>query len=92
MIIPIRCFTCGKVIADLWPKYIELVNKYNKENEQYDKDIDDTELLDKNYTLSDNHSDTPQKKAMDFLQLDRYCCRRHFLCHVDIVKTSYNLD
>ncbi|KAF7845783.1 hypothetical protein BT93_L0676 [Corymbia citriodora subsp. variegata] len=25
MIIPIRCFSCGKVIADLWERYIELL-------------------------------------------------------------------
>ena len=71
MIIPVRCFTCGKVIADLWPKYIELVNQYNKENGEYNKKIDDTELLDKDYTLNNNHPDTAQKKAMDFLQLNR---------------------
>ncbi|MHA1230623.1 MAG: DNA-directed RNA polymerase subunit N [Candidatus Helarchaeota archaeon] len=27
MIIPIRCFTCGKVIADKWEIYEERVNK-----------------------------------------------------------------
>lgn len=25
MIIPVRCFTCGNVIADLWHEYTELV-------------------------------------------------------------------
>lgn len=24
MLIPIRCFTCGKVLADKWLKYVEL--------------------------------------------------------------------
>jgi len=24
MIIPVRCFTCGKVIGDIWDKYVEL--------------------------------------------------------------------
>ena len=27
MIIPIRCFSCGKPIAHLWEKYIERVSK-----------------------------------------------------------------
>ena len=25
MIIPVRCFTCGKVVGDKWQKYLELV-------------------------------------------------------------------
>lgn len=28
MIIPVRCFTCGKVIGNLWDKYNELVKEY----------------------------------------------------------------
>ncbi|ABW97863.1 rpb10 (nucleomorph) [Hemiselmis andersenii] len=27
MIIPIRCFTCGKIIGNKWDIYIELLNK-----------------------------------------------------------------
>ena len=27
MIIPIRCWSCGKPIAHLWEKYVERVNK-----------------------------------------------------------------
>jgi DNA-directed RNA polymerase subunit N (RpoN/RPB10) len=27
MIIPIRCFTCGKIIGNKWEIYIELLNK-----------------------------------------------------------------
>jgi DNA-directed RNA polymerase I, II, and III subunit RPABC5 len=27
MIIPIRCFTCGKIIGNKWDVYIELLNK-----------------------------------------------------------------
>lgn len=27
MIIPIRCFSCGKVIADLWERYLHLIEK-----------------------------------------------------------------
>lgn len=26
MIIPIRCFSCGKVIADLYEKYVDLIS------------------------------------------------------------------
>ncbi|KAK0657554.1 DNA-directed RNA polymerases I/II/III subunit 10 [Cercophora newfieldiana] len=27
MIIPIRCFSCGKVTADLWERYIRMVEE-----------------------------------------------------------------
>ncbi len=36
MIIPVRCFTCGKVIGNLWNKYIEL-NKIQSTEETLDQ-------------------------------------------------------
>ena len=32
MIIPIRCFTCHKVIADKWEEYKRLVEENNKDD------------------------------------------------------------
>ena len=32
MIIPIRCFTCGKCISNIWPKYIEELEKLNEQS------------------------------------------------------------
>ncbi|KAF2203416.1 DNA-directed RNA polymerases N/8 kDa subunit superfamily [Delitschia confertaspora ATCC 74209] len=26
MIIPVRCFSCGKVIGDLWERYLQLID------------------------------------------------------------------
>ncbi|GAB7329742.1 hypothetical protein MBLNU13_g01472t1 [Cladosporium sp. NU13] len=26
MIIPVRCFSCGKVVGDLWTKYVKLID------------------------------------------------------------------
>ena len=33
MIIPVRCFTCNKLIADKWLKYIDLVEKSKKKDD-----------------------------------------------------------
>lgn len=52
MIIPIRCFTCGKVLADKWEYYLKKVNELenNKENDKYfeepfkEKILDELEL------------------------------------------------
>jgi DNA-directed RNA polymerase I, II, and III subunit RPABC5 len=30
MIIPVRCFTCGKVIGNKWESYLELKDKYDE--------------------------------------------------------------
>ncbi|KAK0666152.1 8 kDa subunit-domain-containing protein [Cercophora samala] len=37
MIIPIRCFSCGKVVGDLWEKFVVLIE---------DKGLPDGEALD----------------------------------------------
>lgn len=38
MLIPVRCFTCGKIIGHMWNDYIELVeNKKESNNKNSDK-------------------------------------------------------
>ncbi|KAJ2905877.1 putative dna-directed rna polymerases i ii iii subunit 10 protein [Zalerion maritima] len=29
MIIPVRCFSCGKVVGDLWERYLQLIESTN---------------------------------------------------------------
>lgn len=36
MIIPVRCFTCGKVLGNKWNEYLKL-NKKNSPEESMDK-------------------------------------------------------
>lgn len=36
MIIPIRCFTCGKVIGNLWEKYLELLAERKDDEDNND--------------------------------------------------------
>jgi DNA-directed RNA polymerase I, II, and III subunit RPABC5 len=31
MIIPVRCFTCGRVVGHLWQEYYELLNSNYEE-------------------------------------------------------------
>ena len=56
MIIPIRCFTCGKVIGHLYEEYTRRVQA----GEEPDK-------------------------VLDSVNLNRYCCRRMFLTHVETI-------
>jgi DNA-directed RNA polymerase subunit N (RpoN/RPB10) len=77
MIIPVRCFTCGKVIAHLWETYLQ---KLNEEYEKIGKKYDPTVLI-----YADQISnDTLEFRVLNELGLERYCCRRMFLTHVDL--------
>ncbi|MDY6931554.1 MAG: DNA-directed RNA polymerase subunit N [Halobacteriota archaeon] len=53
--IPVRCFTCGKVISNVYEEYKERVK------------------------------DEDPKTVLDDLGLERYCCRRMVLTHVELV-------
>ncbi|KAK2964519.1 putative DNA-directed RNA polymerases II, IV and V subunit 10 [Blattamonas nauphoetae] len=34
MIIPVRCFTCGKIIGDKWEQYMELISHVDANGEK----------------------------------------------------------
>ena len=76
MIIPIRCFTCGKVLADKYEFYQrEVIKMKVSNNMQADKVI---------YLTKDFIDKTPEGIILDNLGLNKPCCRRHMLTHVDI--------
>ncbi len=56
MIIPIRCFSCGKPIAQDWEEYNKRVSA----------------------------GENP-KEVLDSLGYERYCCRRMFVSHSEII-------
>lgn len=37
MIIPVRCFSCGKVIGDLWERYLELIDNGTGDGDAMDE-------------------------------------------------------
>lgn len=76
MIIPIKCFTCGKVLADKYRYYQEEVRKAKLAKNMQTNDI--------TYLTEQYIDKTPEGEILDRLQLTRYCCRRHLLTHVDI--------
>ena len=57
MIIPVRCFSCGAVVAHKWEEF---------------------KLL-----LSEGKTDA---EALDEVGLDRYCCRRIYVGHLDLIQ------
>ena len=56
MIIPVRCFTCGRVVGSDYERFKERTGK--GEN---------------------------AKAVLDDLAVERFCCRRMIMAHVDLV-------
>lgn len=76
MIIPVKCFTCGNVLADKYRYYLAEVRK---------RKLQQGINLDKvNYLTPNNIEKTPEGKVLDEIGLKNVCCRRHMLTHVDI--------
>ena len=76
MLIPVKCFSCGKVLANKYDFYLREVKKQKLNN--------NIELDKVTYLTKDFMEKTPEGEAMDKLGLTKYCCRRHMLTHVDI--------
>ena len=81
MIIPIKCFTCGMVIADKYRYYQEQVRKKKMAKRGNSESIDVDKVL---YLTKEFVEKTPEGEVLDELNMKKMCCRRHFLTHVDI--------
>ena len=75
MIIPVKCFTCGKVLGDKYRYYIREVRKAK---------INSDDLNNVTYLTQSNMEKTAEGKILDKMGLTKICCRRHMLTHVDI--------
>jgi DNA-directed RNA polymerase subunit N (RpoN/RPB10) len=76
MIIPIKCFTCGNVLADKYRYFQDRVRKMKQ-----DKKIDADKVI---YLTKTYNTKAPEGIVMDELGMNKMCCRRHMLTHVDI--------
>ena len=78
MIIPIRCYTCGKILADKYEYYKkEKIRKNLAMNNGEDNDIIDIK--------SDDIQMKPAGEIMNELGLIRICCRKVMLTSIEIV-------
>ena len=81
MIIPIKCFTCGMVLAD---KYRYYQSEVRKKKLAKKVGLDSNEIDKVLYLTKEFHDKTPEGEVLDELNMKKMCCRRHFLTHVDI--------
>jgi len=77
MIVPIRCMNCGMPLADKWRWFQRRVAELRKE-----KGIKNTSSP--QYMDGTSVPDTPERQAMEELDLDRYCCRMKILTTTDL--------
>jgi DNA-directed RNA polymerase subunit N (RpoN/RPB10) len=77
MIIPIKCFTCGFVIADKYRYYKMEVCKHKLKNP-------DDNIKSVLYLTKEFRDKTIEGMVLDEIGIKKMCCRRHFLTHVDI--------
>lgn len=75
MIIPIRCFTCGRVMADI-------ADYYEKEKAKLEESTDHNKKTD---PLFKNFEKIHTGKILDELGLKRYCCRRNLIANIDMM-------
>ncbi len=80
MLIPVRCFTCGKTVSDKWIPFIKGVNE--KKDRDNNNDVKD---LDIEYIDLENPNKSIEGEVMDELGLHRYCCRRMILGNVHLI-------
>jgi hypothetical protein len=79
MIIPIKCFTCGNVLADKYRYYLEKVRQRKPPGSS-----DAVIYLTKEKIQNHQVEKTVEGQVLDSLGLYNVCCRRHLLTHVDI--------
>tara|TARA_Y100000589_G_C26981433_1_gene558770 strand:- start:94 stop:360 length:267 start_codon:yes stop_codon:yes gene_type:complete len=86
MLIPIRCFTCNNKIANKWNKYEELLTEKRKNlvSGEKEEQILTTNIIE-NIKVGDK-AKSIKGEVLDELGLTRYCCRRHFIGHIELIQ------
>ena len=80
MLVPVRCFSCGKMLGNKWEYYLRRILE-----ERFKKEInlteDDQEFLDLSLPELEK---TIVGKVLDELGCIRYCCRTNLSTCIDL--------
>jgi DNA-directed RNA polymerase subunit N (RpoN/RPB10) len=78
MIIPIRCFTCGRVMADIADFYESEKEKLKSINDNKEDNKGDNKIY-------KNFEKIHTGEILNSLGLKRYCCRRNLITNIDMM-------
>lgn len=78
MIIPVRCYTCSKVIGNKFEYYKKRVAELKRKENEPDK----PSVINMNV---DEVKKTVEGRVLDDMGLTRLCCRKIMLSHIDFV-------
>jgi hypothetical protein len=76
MIIPVRCVTCGNVLADKYEYFQKEVRRV-----KLARGLNVEQVV---YFTTKNSELTPEGEVLNNIGVRNVCCRRHMLTHVDI--------
>ena len=77
MLIPVRCFSCGKPISHLYETYMTELEKTKKQMGE------EMEMIPVVHSKIADGFQAPEEIVLDQLGIKRQCCRRMFLTNVD---------
>lgn len=73
---PIKCFTCGKVLANLYSEFTDRVR-----SRKLEKGMNPDTVV---YLTEKNTKKTPEGEILDEMKITHPCCRRQLLTNVKI--------
>lgn len=76
-LIPIKCFTCGTLIADKYDYYCEEVRRRKLNNGNNNLEIKKVVYMTKDFSEK-----TIEGEVLDEIGLMKICCRKHILTQV----------
>ena len=75
MIIPIRCFTCNRVLGSKYKTYLDIIaSETNTEN-----------IISGDPSVDLSQENIYQKAFREIGIDDKYCCKRIMLSHIDLI-------
>ncbi len=81
MLIPVRCFTCGKLLADKWEHYAAEAKRIDDAAATRAREAQPPAPGEHHQNLAQGY----KGKLLDQMGLDRMCCRRHMITQVELI-------
>ncbi len=78
---PVLCFTCGKILGNKYHHFLRLVIEEKKKNETI-TNVNEPSILNIN---ADEIKLTPEGIVLNKLGLIRDCCRKIYLCNINLI-------